>query len=195
MAHAPGTLHDIAAACLHGSLSRAEISELARDYWDRDDFVHYVEAEQLSLVRPSGPATRRYAGAPNVLHWKLYGDSGSPGCVLVESPHDAQYEDDFGALQVPPHVHDTDHIAIVLEGSGSFVVARPHEDGARVMIAPARPGLIAFYPRGVPHTFVSGPDGIVVASVQSEFEAPESPGFATLVRGGLAGMERVPIGA
>jgi len=84
-------------------------------------------------------------------------------------------------MLVPPHAHDTDHIAVVISGSGTFVVQREVNGQAMVLLADARPGMSAFYPARVPHSFVSGPKGIQVASVQAEYESPTSPNFAFYV--------------
>lgn len=182
---------NIVRACLTGKLGAEELTNIAHDRWNRGEFVEYIDPEDLMAVKPMGQSTQRYAGASSVEHWRIYGEPGVAGCILVRSPHDEAYRNDLSDLQVPPHVHSTDHIAIVLEGGGSFVAARSTGGVLQSVVADARPGMIAYYPSGVPHTFISGTNGILVATLQSEYQHPGKPEFATPVPGGLLGIERL----
>lgn len=57
-----------------------------------------------------------------------------------------------GGLAVPTHVHELeDETFVMLEGSADFVVGRQH--------LTARSGDVLFGPRGVPHSYVVGPEG------------------------------------
>lgn len=60
----------------------------------------------------------------------------------------------------PLHVHhDDDETFLILEGSATFEV------GGEVF--EARPGDVVFGPRGVPHRFTTGPDGLKVVFVMT----------------------------
>jgi len=169
---------DIVRAVLAGELGAEALSALVLARWERGEFVDYVDPVKLPEINAEGPGVARYEGAESVRHWRLYGAPGAVGCVLVDCPHDAGYRGDLRELLVPPHVHPTDHVAVVLRGGGRFVVARTFGGSLRLVVAEARPGMIAFYPSGVAHTFIVGPGGILVASAQSEFQLPDEKTFA-----------------
>jgi len=57
----------------------------------------------------------------------------------------------------PPHTHADEEILIVLDGSGELVLGQPGEE----RVVEARPGVVAYYPGGFPHTIRSVGAGAV----------------------------------
>jgi hypothetical protein len=166
---------------LQGKVTSENITHWSHYYWDSGEFIHWVKLDKIRYINADGPSTARYGGVPEVGHQILYGEYGSPGCVVVDAPADTAYQGNFGDMLVPPHAHDSDHVAIVLSGNGTFVVQREVDGHAVVLLADARPGMMAFYPAHVPHSFICGPNGIRVASAQAEYESPVSQKFAYYV--------------
>lgn len=173
-------------------MSSEQVSHWSWFYWNRGDFLHRVDLPGHDLVTPDTPSIPRYAGRPEVAHQILYGQPGKAGCVLVLAPSEpGGFSGDFNELLVPLHSHPTDHIALVVRGSGTFLVRR-QVDGEDVMLmAKSGPGTLLFYPAGIPHTFICGKDGIDVASVQAEYETPSSVRFSDLAPAYLNTLPRM----
>ncbi len=171
----------IAEKVLQGQITTEDIHHWSHHYWNSGAFIYWLTPNQMLDIYPDGPSTARYGGIPEVGHQVLYGDYGAPGCVVVDAPAETIYQGNLGDMIVPPHAHDSDHVAIVLSGNGIFVVQREVNGQAMVLLADARPGMMAFYPAHVPHSFICGPNGIRVASAQAEYESPVDAKFAYYV--------------
>lgn len=172
-------IQSIAESVVAGQSDSANLSHWSLYFWNRGDFFHSVKVDGLNKAKNSSSVIRRYSGTQEVAHRVLYGAPGEAGCVEVRAPaeHD-DYQGNFGDLLIPLHSHATDHIAIVLGGGGTFLIKRQINGDDAILMIQAGPGSIFFYPAGVPHTFISGKDGIHVASAQAEFESPASVRFA-----------------
>ena len=171
-------IQSIAESVVAGQLDSVSLSHWSWYYWNRGDFRHHVNPEGLVKAQASGTIIQRYSGTPEVAHRILYGEPGKAGCVMVKAPPEHSYRGNFDDLLIPLHSHPTDHIAVVLGGGGTFLARRQLEGDDVILMAEAGPGTILFYPAGIPHTFISGEDGIRVASAQAEYESPDSVRFA-----------------
>ena len=174
-------LKAIAKSVLAGRMDNSELSHWSWLFWNRGDFMHRVELSKLAISEGSMPLIQRYAGTDEVAHRILYGKPGKAGCVLVKAPPEhPSFQGDFNDLLVPLHSHPTDHIALVVGGGGTFLIRRQVNDDDVILMGEAGPGTILFYPAGIPHTFISGVNGIHVASAQAEYEPPSSVRFADM---------------
>lgn len=176
---------------LRGEVSREEAMNTVAEYWGKGTFLRRVPADELPLLRITAPSRARYCCSIAVRNHVLYGVRGEPGCVLVIAPFDAAFDGDFRDLNVPMHIHNTDHIAVVMNGQGVFYAQRDLEDGPVVVHAEVEKGSVMFYPAGTPHTFAVGRHGISVASFQCDFESPHSPEFSRPVAGDLRRLKLV----
>jgi len=173
-------IQSLAESVVAGQLDSVSLSHWSRYYWNQGKFCHHVNPEGLVKAQASSTIIQRYSGTSEVAHRILYGEPGKAGCVVVKAPPEHSYRGNFGDLLIPLHSHSSDHIAVILDGGGTFLVRRQLEGDDVILMAEAGPGTIMFYPARIPHTFISGEDGICVASAQAEYQSPDSVRFADL---------------
>ena len=188
----PEGIQAVADAVLRGEVSTKTINRWTELFWERGGFFHTVDVRAFQKQELEGALVRRYAGTKDVAHRVTFGAKGRAGCVVVRAPRERDsYQGDLNDLLVPPHTHPTAHIAIVFGGGGTFVAKRAIDEVNHIVMIPASPGSIFFYPAHIPHTFVSGKQGIQVASAQAEFESPKSAEFARLSTQDLNALPRM----
>jgi hypothetical protein len=162
---------------LTGTLSSERIESAVQACWAAQDPVHHLPAEALPpLPRPVG-RVGRHGFTDELITEVLYGSVGQPGCLLVTTPGIGRYDRSLSRLLVPPHVHESAHIAVVVSGRPLWLVACPTASGPVLVAEPMRPGSMAFYPPGVAHTFVAD-EAFVVATAEARSKNPESERFA-----------------
>lgn len=166
---------------LCGKLSPGEATRVVAERWKEGSYLRRLPVDVLPTLEATAPSRRRYCCSTVVRNHVLYGTRGEPGCVLVIAPYDAAFKGNFHDLNVPMHVHETDHIAVVMDGEGVFYVQRDLKAGPAVVYTKVGKGCVLFFPAGTPHTFAVGRAGISVATFEPEFEFPDSPEFATFV--------------
>lgn len=174
-----------------GDITSDEARVRVHDYWESGYFIHQVPPVCIPPFKVVGPPVDRYGLKTPLLNFFIYGERGQPGCLLVKAPHDVAFDKDFTDLNMFLHIHNSDHIAVVVEGHGIFFVQRNLPEGMVIIQAQVSTGSIMFYPKDTPHTFAGGSSGITVASMQCEFEPPDSPKFASLADESVNSLPRI----
>jgi len=164
-------------ATLRGTLSADEMEHAVAERWAAHDFVHHLPADAIPPLGPTRGRVGRYGFTTEVVSEQLYGEVGEPGCLVITTPDPGRYDRSFRRLLVPPHVHNSAHIAVVISGNPLWVAVCPTGQGDVVVAEPMSPGSMAFYPRGVPHTFIAD-ETFVVATSEARLTDPESEDFA-----------------
>lgn len=162
---------------LTGTLSSEEIEAAVEARWAARDIVQHLPADAIPELPPSRGRVGRHGFKDELITEVLYGQPGKPGCLLITTPVPGRYDRTFRDLLVPPHVHASAHIAVVVSGRPLWLVACPTPRGQVVIAEPMAPGSMAFYPAGVAHTFVADED-FVVATTEARSAEPESERFA-----------------
>jgi hypothetical protein len=162
---------------LLGTLGSDAIERAVEQHWRQRDIVHHLSADALpTLPEPQGRVGRK-GFTDELVTEVLYGTEGEPGCLLITTPDPGRYDRSLRRLLVPPHVHGSAHIAVVISGNPLWVVGCPTAQGEVVVAEQMVPGSMAMYPRGVAHTFVSD-ETFVVATAEAHWTEPESDQFA-----------------
>jgi hypothetical protein len=162
---------------LLGTLSADQIEQAVEGHWLRRDIVHHLGADVLPTLSPPRQVVGRHGFTDELVNEVMYGEVGQPACLLVTTPEPGRYDRNFRELLVPPHVHESAHIAVVISGNPLWVVGCPSEQGTVLIAEPMAPGSMAMYPRDVPHTFVAD-ETFVVATAEARSAQPESERFA-----------------
>ncbi|MHC4845113.1 MAG: cupin domain-containing protein [Planctomycetota bacterium] len=162
---------------LRGTLSAEDIERAVERHWSRRDIVHHLTADALPALPAAREVVGRHGFTDQLVNEVLYGEVGKPACLLVTTPDPGRYDRSFRELIVPPHVHGSAHIAVVISGHPLWVVGCPSDEGTVLVAEPMAPGSMAMYPQGVPHTFVAD-ETFVVATAEARSARPESELFA-----------------
>lgn len=168
---------DFAARAFTGQLTGADIERQVTERWRRGDFLRHLGPSAVPpLPPPAGPVTY-YGDLVDLPTQVLFGAEGEPGCLLITTPPQAQFDESLHRLLVPLHTHGRHHASLVTAGEARFLVVRDTREGPVLIDEPVARGTLIFCPAEAPHTFVTR-RGFEVASLHVRHQRADRPGFA-----------------
>lgn len=172
---------------LHGTLSEDEFEQTVASQWAKakepaSSRLHApgTARQLLALAMSPHQTSAGYAHeAPGLgfqSQW-LVGKPGLPGAIHIQAPAERHPHGGLGQLNRPVHQHDSGRVALITQGEAVFHVARPGDNGERLMQAlPVRAGDLLFWPRWTPHTF-DACSGFALVSAMARYVSPAADGF------------------
>lgn len=175
---------------LLGQASSTEIETEVSRRWEARDFLGRVDPTRLPAISRDRRRTARYGHRGDMVSEVLFGSPGGPGCTLITTPDEILDDDSLRGFYVPPHVHRSDHVAVVIAGTARFLLVDERMQKT-VVVEPVTAGCVLFYPAGTPHTFILDQGSVRVASVDARYTPPDSKAFAVHYNRAIGALARL----
>jgi len=184
-----------------GQITSGEIEHWVDTAWTDGHFVDAVSGGVVGRLPTAGRPVARYGDSGLLRSAVCFTHLQGPGGVVVHTPPPQVAGGMRRPYCIAPHVHQTSHVTVVLQGAARFFIARREGRDARIVCVPVRAGEVLLCPAGIAHTFGSKRGAFTVLSIQARFVEPSQPDFARNVSAfeGLpvvvraAGRRKIPV--